>query len=85
MLCKKAHPYFVDAAAIRKFLSVEGDRLEAEVRSASTGMDAVLHHEVLRGPSVGVIRTVVRYCMGFSTALIPHLPIIMESSREDYQ
>jgi hypothetical protein len=80
MSCRKAHPYFVVAVAIRKFVSVEDDRLETDVRSASSGVDAIG-----RGPSVGIIPTVVRYHVGSSTALIPHLPIIMESSPEDDQ
>jgi hypothetical protein len=51
---KRTHPQHVDGVAIRKIASVEDDRLETDVRSASSGMDAIYRHEVLREPSVGI-------------------------------
>jgi TATA-binding protein-associated factor Taf7 len=52
----RAHQQRVDVVAIRKIESVEDDRLETDVRSASGGLDAIDRHEVLRGPSVGTVR-----------------------------
>jgi hypothetical protein len=43
---KRAHLQHVDVA-IKKIASIEYDRLETDVRSASSGMDTVLCHEVL--------------------------------------
>jgi hypothetical protein len=74
---KEAHPQRVDVVAIsisiQKIASVEDDRLETHVRSASSGMDAIDRHEVLRVPSVGIVLILVRYRVSFSTALVPQL------------
>jgi hypothetical protein len=45
------------------------------VRSASSGMDAIDRHEVLRGPSVGIVPIVMRYRVSFSMALVPQLQL----------
>jgi hypothetical protein len=50
---KGTDPYCVDVPAIRKFASVEVD--ETDVRSAGSGMDAILRNEVLRGPFFGTV------------------------------
>jgi hypothetical protein len=63
---KMAHPQCVDTVAIRTIATVKGDRLETAVRSASSGMDATDRHYVLRGPSVGIVPTLVRYRVRFS-------------------
>jgi hypothetical protein len=42
---KRAHPLCVHAAAVHKIASVEDGRLETELRSASSGMDATDRHE----------------------------------------
>jgi hypothetical protein len=68
-----AHPQRVDVVAIRKIASVDDDRLETDVRSASSGMDAIDRHEVLRGPPVEIVPILVRYRVSFSTALVPQL------------
>jgi hypothetical protein len=70
---KGAHPQCVDAVAIRTIASAEGDRLETDVQSASIGMDATGRHEAFRRPSVGIVPTLVRYGVRFSTALVPPL------------
>jgi hypothetical protein len=49
ILSEKELIHSVDVVTIRKTGSVESDRLEADVRSGSSSMDAVDHHEVLRG------------------------------------
>jgi hypothetical protein len=71
---KTAHPQRVDVAT-GKTGSVEDDRLEADMRSASSGVDATDRHEVLRGLSVEIIQIFVRYRMSFSTALVPQLQL----------
>jgi hypothetical protein len=38
-------------------------------------MDAVERHEVLRGPSVGIVKILVRQPVNFCTALVPQLVI----------
>jgi hypothetical protein len=38
-------------------------------------MDEIDRHEVLRGPSVGIVPILVRYRVGFPTALIPQLKL----------
>jgi hypothetical protein len=40
---------------IRKIESLEIDRLETDVYSATNGIDAIDHHEVLRGPTAGIV------------------------------
>jgi hypothetical protein len=76
MLCKKrAHPQRVNVVAIRNIASVEDDGLETDVRSASSGMDAIDRHEVLRRPSVGIVPILVRYRVRISTALVPQLQL----------
>jgi hypothetical protein len=58
---KRSHPQRVYVVAIRKIASAEDDRLETDVRCASSGMDAIDRQEVLRGPSVGIVPILVRY------------------------
>jgi hypothetical protein len=43
---KRVHLRLTGVIAIRKIASVEDDRLETEVRSASSRLDAVDSHEV---------------------------------------
>jgi hypothetical protein len=52
---KRAQPQSDIVIGIRKILSVEDGRLEADVSSASTGsgMDTIGRHEILQGPLVG--------------------------------
>jgi hypothetical protein len=71
---KRDHPQGVDVA-IRKIASVEDNRLETDTRSTSSGMDAIDHQEELRGPSAGIVPTLVRYRVSFSTALVPQLQL----------
>jgi hypothetical protein len=61
--------------AICKIASAEDDLLETDIRSASCGMDAIDHHEVLRGLSVGIVPILVQYSVSFSTALVPQLQL----------
>jgi hypothetical protein len=74
---KRAQPQNANVAGIRKIVSVEGDRLEADVHSASSGscMDTIDRHEVLQGPSVRTVAILVEYRLSFSTALFPHLQL----------
>jgi hypothetical protein len=51
---KTAHWHCFNVTAIHKTESVEDDRLETDVFSASRGMNAADHHEVLPGPSVRI-------------------------------
>jgi hypothetical protein len=52
ILCKKiSYDQCVDVA-VPKLTSVEDNRLETDVRPASSGMDAIGRHDVLREPSV---------------------------------
>lgn len=67
---KKANLQCGDAV-IHKTASVEDNHLQTDVFSASTGMDATDHHAVLWEPLVGIVRILVQYDMGFSTALVP--------------
>jgi hypothetical protein len=69
---KRAHPLCVDVV-VCKTASAKDDRLESNVRSASSGMDAINRHEVLRGPSVKIVPMPLRYRVSFSTALVPQL------------
>jgi hypothetical protein len=68
---KRAHPQCVDVA-IFKIILVGDVRPETDVRSASGGVDARDRHEVLREPSVGVIRSLLQYRVKFSTAFVPY-------------
>jgi hypothetical protein len=61
--------------ASRKTATVVDGRLETNVRPTSSGMAARDLHEVLRRPSVEKVPTVLRYCVGFSTALAPQLQL----------
>jgi hypothetical protein len=49
------HPQCVEVVAIHKIASVEDDRLETDVHSVSSGVDAIDCHEVLPGPSVWLV------------------------------
>jgi hypothetical protein len=69
---KRAHPQRVDVA-IRKIASVEDDRLETDVRSASSGMHAIGCHELLGVPSVGIVPILEQYGVSFSKALVPQI------------
>jgi hypothetical protein len=71
----RAHPQCVDGAAIRKIVSVQDDRLDKDVSSASSGMDATDHREVLRGSSLGTVPILLRDRLSFSAALIPCLQL----------
>lgn len=59
--------------AICKIPSVEDDRLEADVRSAGSGMDALNRHVVLRGPSIWLVPFLMQHRVSISTAPVPHL------------
>jgi hypothetical protein len=67
---KRAHPQCVAVIGIRKI-----HRLETDVYSAISGMDAIHRHEALRGPSAGIDPIVLRYLLRFSTALVPELKL----------
>jgi hypothetical protein len=67
---ERAHPQHVDIIAIHKIACREDDHLETDVCSASSGMDSIDHHEVLRGPSVGIVPILMQYYVSFSMALI---------------
>jgi hypothetical protein len=56
----RADPQSVHIVDFPRRSSVEDERLETDMPSASSGMDAVERHETPRGPSVG-------YCENFST------------------
>jgi hypothetical protein len=53
--------------------SVEDDRLENDVRSTNSGMDAIERHEVLRGPSVEIFRIPMQYRVSYSAVLVTQL------------
>jgi hypothetical protein len=55
---KTAHPQCVDVVAIRSS-SAQDNRQGTYVLSTSSGMNAMNCHEVFRGPSVGIVPTVV--------------------------
>jgi hypothetical protein len=55
--------------------SVEDDCLQTDERSASSGMDAIDHHELLRGPSVGTVTFPLQYRVSFSTDLALQLKL----------
>jgi hypothetical protein len=61
----KAHPQRFDVA-FRRTASVHGP--ETDVRSENRGRDAIVRHEVLRGPSVGIVLINVRYRVNFSNS-----------------
>jgi hypothetical protein len=71
----RAHPQCADGAAIRRIASVQDDRLDTDVSSASRGMDAIVRREVLRGSSLGTVPVLLRDRVRFSTALVPHLQL----------
>jgi hypothetical protein len=56
--------------AISKIASLVDDRLETDVRSASSGLHAIHCHKALRGLSVGTVPFPVRYGANFSTAAV---------------
>jgi hypothetical protein len=64
MLCKTAHPQCVDVD-IRKIASMLNDRLEANMRSASSDMDPIDRLEVLQGPSLRIVPILVRFRVSF--------------------
>jgi hypothetical protein len=49
---KRRHAQCVAVIVISKISSIDDGRLETDVVSASSGLDAVDHNEVLRGPSL---------------------------------
>lgn len=51
-----SHLQYVDAVAIRKITCVEYDYLETDMRSTSSGTDAIDRREVLRRPSAGIVQ-----------------------------
>jgi hypothetical protein len=63
----RTHTLCVDAVAIRRIVPVEGGSMET---CASSGMDEIDRHELLRGASVGIGPVLVRYRMSFSTAAV---------------
>jgi hypothetical protein len=68
--------YYVRRAhivVISKMTFVEDGRLETNVGSISSGMDATDHHKVLRERSVATVPGLVPN--RFSTALFPHLQL----------
>jgi hypothetical protein len=71
---KILHAQGVDAT-ILKIASVGDDHLERDVRSAISGMNAVHRYELFRGSSVGTVQILVRYCVSFSTTLVPQLQL----------
>jgi hypothetical protein len=76
MLCqftkcvKIVHLQCVVTVVIHK---IEDDHLETDVHSISSGTDAVVCHEVLQGPSVGIVPIMEQHHMSFSTTVIPRL------------
>jgi hypothetical protein len=69
-----ADPYCIDVD-IRKIASAEEDRLETNVRSESSGLDAIDRRGILRGPSVEIVPEFARYHVTFSTAAITASPL----------
>jgi hypothetical protein len=63
-----------DAIAICKITSTEEDHLESDGHSPSTGVDAVVCHELLQRPSVEVVPILILYCMN-SVALAVQLQL----------
>jgi hypothetical protein len=58
---------------ICKIPAVEDDRLDADVRSAGSGMDGFSRHVVLRGPSFEIVPFLMQHRVSISTAPILHL------------
>jgi hypothetical protein len=55
-------------------ISLQDKLLEMYVCYASSDVDEIEPHEVLRGLSVSIIPVLVTYGVRFCAALIPHLP-----------
>jgi hypothetical protein len=72
--CEKGtHPKCVAVVTFGKTESVEDDRPETGVRSATSDMYAIDRYEVLLVPSVGIIPIQERYRVSFFTALVPQV------------
>jgi hypothetical protein len=56
-------------------INVEDDRTETYAHFASRGMDAIERQEAIIEPSVGTVPVLLRYRVGFSTALVPQLQL----------
>jgi hypothetical protein len=67
---KRVHSQCLDDVAILKISSVGDGHLQASVRFASGGMDAIDRHEVLRGPSDRISPVILRFRVSCSTAEI---------------
>jgi hypothetical protein len=70
----RLHPLCIDVIPILKIASVEDDLSETDMRLASSGMEAIYCHVVLRRPSTGIAATAATrvWCsLSFSTAVIP--------------
>jgi hypothetical protein len=72
---KRDHLQCVDIVGIRKIAPVEEDRTKADVRSPFTDMDTTDCHEVLRGPSVGIIQILAPYRVSPYAVFVLHLQL----------
>jgi len=59
----------------RRENNVEDNRTETYAQSASRGMDAIERQEAIKEPSIGIVPVLLRYRVGFSTALVPQLQL----------
>jgi hypothetical protein len=64
------------AVAFGRITCIEDDRLETDMRSRSSGMDAIDGYKVLRKPSIGIATILMRCHVIFSVALVSQWQLV---------